>query len=82
MIRTSPSRSRAFRSACLCLRPFQRLGSLCPRPHILTMHDSRRFPTTPGTGFQTLFRDYPAGIGAAAVILALLAFMALPWLLG
>jgi len=40
------------------------------------------FPTTPGTGFPALFRDYPAGLGVAAVLLALLAFIALPWLLG
>ena len=49
--------------------------------HSMAAHDRKRFPSTPGTGFLSLFRDYPAGTGVAAVILALLAFMVLPWLL-
>jgi hypothetical protein len=39
------------------------------------------FPTTPGTGFLSVFRDYSATFGVLAVVAALLAFMCLPWLL-
>jgi hypothetical protein len=39
------------------------------------------FPTVPRTAFQTLFGHYSSWVGVVLVLLALLAFMMLPWLL-